>query len=295
MAIFDFLFGSSNPPPVTTTTQTNIPSYIAEPTADIIGEAMDVAKEGYIPYTGPRLAGLTPTELAAMQQAQGMAGIGALQAGQAYTAATAAGAPAISGVGQYMTDYQKQVADIAAKEMQEQSLQQQQQIAAQAVGAGGLDSSRFAILEAERQKALTEGLGNLYATAQADAYKTALAASQKDREQQLKSAGGMGQLAATGQQLGQADIAQQLGIGALEREQQQKALDITYSDFLKEQQYPKEQLGFVSNIIRGAQFPTQQVTTSPGQTRAPIGQQLLGFGLQGLGAAAGLGWQPFGK
>lgn len=293
MAIFDFLFGSSNPPPVTTTTQTNIPSYIAEPTADIIGEAMDVAKEGYIPYTGPRLAGLTPTELAAMQQAQGMAGIGALQAGQAYTAATAAGAPAISGVGQYMTDYQKQVADIAAKEMQEQSLQQQQQIAAQAVGAGGLDSSRFAILEAERQKALTEGLGNLYATAQADAYKTALAASQKDREQQLKSAGGMGQLAATGQQLGQADIAQQLGIGALEREQQQKALDITYSDFLKEQQYPKEQLGFVSNIIRGAQFPTQQVTTSPGQTRAPIGQQLLGFGLQGLGAAAGLGWQPF--
>ena len=293
MAIFDFLFGSSNPPPVTTTTQMNIPSYIAEPTADIIGEAMDVAKEGYIPYTGPRLAGLTPTELAAMQQAQGMAGIGALQAGQAYTAATAAGAPAISGVGQYMTDYQKQVADIAAKEMQEKSLQQQQQIAAQAVGAGGLDSSRFAILEAERQKALTEGLGNLYATAQADAYKTALAASQKDREQQLKSAGGMGQLAATGQQLGQADIAQQLGIGALEREQQQKALDITYSDFLKEQQYPKEQLGFVSNIIRGAQFPTQQVTTSPGQTRAPIGQQLLGFGLQGLGAAAGLGWQPF--
>ena len=216
MAIFDFLFGSSNPPPVTTTTQTNIPSYIAEPTADIIGEAMDVAKEGYIPYTGPRLAGLTPTELAAMQQAQGMAGIGALQAGQAYTAATAAGAPAISGVGQYMTDYQKQVADIAAKEMEEKSLQQQQQIAAQAVGTGGLDSSRFAILEAERQKALTEGLGNLYATAQADAYKTALAASQKDREQQLKSAGGMGQLAATGQQLSQADIAQQLGIGALQ-------------------------------------------------------------------------------
>ena len=293
MAIFDFLFGSSNPPPVTTTTQTNIPSYIAEPTADIIGEAMDVAKEGYIPYTGPRLAGLTPTELAAMQQAQGMAGIGALQAGQAYTAATAAGAPAISGVGQYMTDYQKQVADIAAKEMEEKSLQQQQQIAAQAVGTGGLDSSRFAILEAERQKALTEGLGNLYATAQADAYKTALAASQKDREAQLKSAGGMGQLAATGQQLSQADIAQQLGIGALQREQQQKGLDIVYSDFLKEQQYPKEQLGFVSNIIRGAQFPTQQVTTSPGQTRAPIGQQLLGFGLQGLGAAAGLGWQPF--
>jgi len=295
MAIFDFLFGSSNPPPVTTTTSQNIPSYIAEPTADIIGEAMDVAKEGYIPYSGARLAGLTQDELAAMESARAMGGIGTLRGSEAYTAATASGAPAIGGVDQYMTDYQQRVADIAARQMREESQKQQQQIAAQAVGAGGLDSSRFAVLEAERQKGLTQGLGDLYATAQADAYKTALAASQKDREQQLRSALGMGTTATTAAQLGASDVAQRLGIGALQREQQQKGLDIAYSDFLKEQQYPKEQLGFVSNIIRGAQFPTQQVTTSPGQTRAPIGQQLLGFGLQGLGAAAGLGWQPFGK
>ena len=44
MAIFDFLFGSSNPPPVETSniTTSEIPQYIAGPTADIIGEAMDV-------------------------------------------------------------------------------------------------------------------------------------------------------------------------------------------------------------------------------------------------------------
>ena len=105
MAIFDFLFGSSNPPPVTTTTSQNIPSYIAEPTADIIGEAMDVAKEGYIPYSGARLAGLTQDELAAMESARAMGGIGTLRGGEAYTAATASGAPAIGGVDQYMTDY----------------------------------------------------------------------------------------------------------------------------------------------------------------------------------------------
>ena len=79
MAIFDFLFGSKNPPPVTTTEGMSIPSYIAEPSADIIGEAMDVAKEGYQAYQDPRLAGLTQTEKDAMQQGVGMAGIGALQ------------------------------------------------------------------------------------------------------------------------------------------------------------------------------------------------------------------------
>ena len=154
MAIFDFLFGSKNPPPVTTTEGMSIPSYIAEPSADIIGEAMDVAKEGYQAYQDPRLAGLTQTEKDAMQQGRDMAGIGGLRGGQAFTAATAAGAPALSSVGSYMTDYQKKVADIAAQQMKDQSAIEQQNIAARAVGSGGLDSSRFAILEAERQKNL---------------------------------------------------------------------------------------------------------------------------------------------
>ena len=299
MGVFDFLFGAKNPPPVETTniTTTEIPKYIAAPTADIIGEAMDVAKEAYVPYKGPRLAGLTQVEQDAIKQAQAMKGIGALKGAQAYTAATAAGAPAIGGVSQYMTDYQKKVADIAAQKMRDESAMQQQGIAAKAVGAGGLDSTRFAIQEAERQKNLTTGLGDLYTKAQANAYTTALKAAQQDRAQQLRSAMGMGTTAAQAQTVEQADIQQQLGIGALGRGLDQSALDITYTDFLTEREYPKEQLGFVSNIIRGAPFA--QKTTSVGQVPqaqpAPFFQQAMGLGMQGLGMAANLGWQPFGK
>ena len=299
MAIFDFLFGSKNPPPVETTniTTTEIPKYIAEPTADIIGEAMDVSKEAYVPYTGPRLAGLSQTEKDAAAQAKAMSGIGALRGTQAYTAATAAGAPAIGGVGQYMTDYQKKVADIAAKQMKDQSAIEQQGIAAKAVQAGGLDSTRFAIQEAERQKNLTTGLGDLYTKAQASAYATALKAAQQDKAQQLRSAMGMGTVGAQAQTMEQADIQQQLGIGALGRGLDQTALDISYTDFLSERDYPKEQLGFVSNIIRGAPFPSK--TTSVGQVPqaqpAPFLQQALGLGMQGVGMAANLGWQPFAK
>ena len=240
MAIFDFLFGSKNPPPVETTSisTTEIPKYIAEPTADIIGEAMDVSKEAYVPYTGPRLAGLSQFEKDAAAQAKAMSGIGALRGTQAYTAATAAGAPALSSVPSYMTDYQKKVADIAAQQMRDQSAREQQDIAAKAVGAVGLDSTRFAIQEAERQKNLTTGLGDLYTKAQASAYQTALKASQQDRAQQLRSAMGMGTLGAQAQTVEQADIQQQLGIGALGRGLDQTALDITYTDFLSERDYP---------------------------------------------------------
>ena len=233
----------------------------------------------------------------AAAHAQAMKGIGALRGTQAYTAATAAGAPAIGGVGQYMTDYQKKVADIAAKQMKDQSAIEQQGIAAKAVQAGGLDSTRFAIQEAERQKNLTTGLGDLYTKAQASAYATALKAAQQDKAQQLRSAMGMGTVGAQAQTMEQADIQQQLGIGALGRGLDQTALDISYTDFLSERDYPKEQLGFVSNIIRGAPFPSK--TTSVGQVPqaqpAPFLQQALGLGMQGVGMSANLGWQPFAK
>ena len=297
MAIFDFLFGSKNPPPVETTniSTTEIPKYIAEPTADIIGEAMDVAREGYIPYTGARLAGLTPEEQAAMAQAQGMKGISALRGTEAYDAAKAAGAPALAGMAPYMTDYQKKVADIAAQQMRDQSAIEQQNIAAKAVGAGGLDSSRFAILEAERQKNLGTGIGDLYTKAQAASYAQALKASQQDQAQGLRSGMAMGSLGTQAQMAEQADIAQQMGMGALERGLGQTALDIGYTDFLSERDYPKEQLGFVSNIIRGAPFG--QKTTSVGQIPqaqpAPWGQQMLGLGMQGMQLAGNLGWNPF--
>ena len=296
MAIFDFLFGSKNPPPVETTSisTTEIPKYIAEPTADIIGEAMDVAREAYVPYTGPRLAGLSQFEKDAATQAQAMRGIGALRGSQAFTAATASGAPALGGVAPYMTDYNKKVADIAAQQMRDQSAIEQQDIAAKAVSAGGLDSTRFAIQEAERQKNLTTGLGDLYSKAQAAAYSTALKAAQQDKAQQLRSGMGMGTLGAQAQTVEQADIQQQLGIGALGRGLDQTALDITYTDFLSQRDYPKEQLGFVSNIIRGAPFA--QKTTSVGQVPqaqpAPFFQQAMGLGMQGLGMAAQLGWNP---
>ena len=294
--MFDFLFGSSNPPPVETTSisTTEIPKYIAEPTADIIGEAMDVGREAWVPYTGPRLAGLTPAEQAAMTQAQGMKGISALRGTEAYDTAKAAGGPALAGMAPYMTDYMQKVADVSAQKMRDQSAIQQQELAAKAAGSGGLDASRFAIMEAERQKNLTSGIGDLYTKAQAAAYGQALKASQQDQAQGLRSGMAMGSLGTQAQMAEQADIAQQMGMGGIERGLGQTALDIGYTDFLSERDYPKEQLGFVSNIIRGAPYPMQTTTRGqmPQAQPAPWGQQALGLGMQGMSAMGGLGWNP---
>jgi len=297
MALFDFLFGQKNPAPVETSniSKTEIPQYIAQPTAEMVAAAQDVASEGYMPYGAQRLEGLSADEQAGIGQARGMAGISTLQGQQAFDAATDAQQAITTGAGgdidKYMTDYQSNVADIAAQRMRDQSAIEQQNIAKQAVGSGGLDSSRFAILEAERQKNLNQGIGDLYAKSQANAYTTALGAAQSEQERAQKGAAGM-TLAAQGQQgLTQGDIGTQLGIGSLQRDQDQKGLDIAYGDFLQEQNKPKEQLGFLSNIIQGAPFATTTTSTgmAPGQQRAPIFSQLLGGAGSILGAGSKLG------
>ena len=297
MGMFDFMFGGGTPEMQPTSSE-QIPAYLQAAGANLVGAAQDVAQEEYIPYTDPMLAAMTPEQLAAQQQGIGMAGVSTGQMAPAMAAMQAAtGGPTQAQISGYMSPYMTGVADIAAQKMQDQSLMQKQQIAASAAGAGGLDSSRYAIQEAERQKNLTTGIGDLYTKAQAAAYSQALKASQQDQAQGLRSGMAMGSLGTQAQMAEQADIAQQMGMGGLERGLGQTALDIGYTDFLGERDYPKEQLGFVSNIIRGAPFG--QKTTSVGQIPQaqprPWGQQMLGLGMQGMSMAAGLGWQPFAK
>jgi len=292
--MLDFLFGSKQASQ-DSQTEIKLPEYMEKAAESLVATAGDVAKEDFIPYTGPRLAGLSDIEKQAMQQAQGQRGIGQIQQGQAYTAATAAGAPALDSMGGYMTDYNKNVADIAARQMRDQSAIEQQNIAAQSAAVGGFGGSRQAILEAERQKNLQQGIGDLYTKAQADAYQTALSASQADRQSQLQSALGMSTTSAAQQQSGQADIQQQMGLGGLQRGMDQQALDLGYSTFMQERDYPKQQLGFYSDILRGVPTGETRNYTGPAVQQPSLFSQAMGLGIQGLGVAANLGFQPFAR
>jgi hypothetical protein len=290
--MLDFLFGTKQAAQ-DSTTQIKLPEYMERAAESLVATAGDVAKEDFIPYTGPRLARMSDLEKQAIDQAQSQRGIGSMQQDQAFTAATAAGAPALTSVGDYMTDYNRNVADIAARELRRQSEISDQGIAAQAASAGAFGGSRQAILEAENQRNLQQGLGDLYARAQADAYQTALSAAQQDRQNQLRSALGMSTVAGARQASGTADVNQLMGLGGLQRQMDQQALDIGYSNFLQERDYPKQQLGFYSDILRGVPTGETRQYTGPPVQQPSLFSQALGLGIQGLGVAANLGFQPF--
>ena len=293
MALFDFLFKPGSPE-MMPTESTQLPDYLKKAGANMVGAAMDVAGEDYIPYTDPRIAGFNQAQLDAMQQGLGMGGISTLQGQQAFdTAKGAAGGPTQAQITGYMNPYMTQVADIAAQKMKDESAIQQQKLAASAAQSGGLDSTRFAIQEAERQKNLTSGIGDLYAKAQAEAYKQGVDTSKFAQEQGLKGAIGMGTLAQQQQNLGFGDVQNQLGIGQLAQGQNQRALDLAYQNFQEERFYPKDQLNFLSGILSAD--PNQRATTTNTAVSQPsFFESALGFGASAANIAAGLGWKPFG-
>lgn len=78
------------------------------------------------------------------------------------------------------------------------------------------------------------------------------------------------------------------GVGAERRGLMQRGLDLGYEDFLRQQAYGREQLGYLSNLLQGV--PIQPGSTVSTFGRVPsAGEQALGAGLGALGLYQALG------
>jgi hypothetical protein len=157
---------------------------------------------------------------------------------------------------------------------------------AQAVNAGAFGGSRTAVADYLAQEGLQQQLGDIDAMGRDAAFRDARAGFDRDRQTGLS---GLGQYASLAGQRRAGDIqgAQLLeGIGKSQLGEQQAGLDIGYQDFLKQQGFNKDQLGFMSNILQG--IPVQPNKTVTGfQNYNPM-QQALGAGIAGLGLYRGI-------
>ena len=103
--------------------------------------------------------------------------------------------------------------------------------------------------------------------------------------------GGLG----TQQQAAGLDLARaQEQFGALGQREKQAALDMAYQDFIRQQQYPYAQLGFMSDILRGSANLAQTGSRAIYETPPSMGAQLLGLaGTIGGAYLGGGGKLPF--
>jgi hypothetical protein len=189
-------------------------------------------------------------------------------------------------------------------ERQQQDAQRQADIArqtqnAQAARSGAFGGSGNLIANNQLNAALMRQKGDLQAQGLNTAYNQAMqqynAQNQLNAQQQQFGAGlglqGL-QTALSGAQglgqLGQQQYTQNMGINALQNQyglqqqaQMQKDIDTKYQDFLNYQNYPYKQIGFMSDIIRGA--PLTQTGSSVYQAPPSTVQNIASLGLGAAG------------
>ena len=95
-----------------------------------------------------------------------------------------------------------------------------------------------------------------------------------------------GALGQATQQLGAADVGLLAGLGGLERQIEQAQIDAIRQTQLQEAMAPYQQLGFVSDIYRGAPTTSMALTSQTAPTASPL-QTAGGLGVGTLATAAG--------
>ena len=299
--------GGSSAPANTTSTSTQtteLPEWARGYAKDTLakGQALtDINQNPYQQYSGDRIAGFSPMQQQAMQNAQGMSV--APQVGQGTAAATMAGLGGLGVAGQanpygfqnqvggYMNPYMNQ---ILAPQLAEANRQydigatRQQSAATQAGAFGG---SREAIMAAENERNRNTGLNQIVGQGYNTAFTNAQNQYNQNLQNQLQGFGMANQAAGQLGQLGQNQYTQNMGINQLQNQYggqqqalQQQGLTQAYQDFQNQQNYPYKQLGFMSDMIRGLPLG-QQSTKSVYEPPGSISGQIGGLGMGALGLA----------
>ena len=292
---------SSEPQPTNqSVTQTSIPEY-AKPYAEkMLGKTEALTNAPYQTFQGERIAGFTPMQQQSFQQTanlqpskqigtatqmSGLAGLGALGAGQQY----AQQATNPYSMQAYMSPYIESALAPQMRDAARQSAMLGQQNQAQAVQQGAFGGSRSALVEAERQRNLQNQMGDIYGRGMQSAFEQARQAQQFGSTLGLQGYQTAGQMAGQLGQLGQTQFGQQKDIiqglqsaGAQQQALEQKRLEQQYADFAAQRQHPYQQLSFMSDMLRGLPL-SQYSQTMYQQPTSPIAA-LAGAGMTFAGA-----------
>jgi len=233
-----------------TVTQTNLPEYLQPFVTDLARRSQAVSNQKYVPYKGQRIAGFDPLQNQAFKQAEGMDKKWG-EFGQ-------------DDAQRYMNPYQQNVTDSAIRKMNEQAQANMALNGLRSAQSGGYGGSGNAIMNAMTARTLQQDVGDRQAQDRAAAYLNAQQMFGQDRANAYQN------------------IQQLQGLGALRQGLGQKKMDMAYADFLRQRDYPKEQLGFLNNNIHG--LPQQMGSTAITYAQQPSAiNQWLGTGIAGLG------------
>ena len=115
-----------------------------------------------------------------------------------------------------------------------------------------------------------------------------LSSDRAGQAQRLSSAELLSNLGGRQQEMDLQRLSALGGVGSERRGLMQRGLDTGYEDFLRQQAYGREQLGYLSNLLQGIPVTPGSTVSTFGRVPSPE-QQALGAGLGALGLYQSLG------
>ena len=273
----------------TTTSNTTASPEAMAAYRDILARATTAADKPYEAYTGERVAGFSPDQLAAFQSTRDAQGMMSPYISEATGMARAGAAPIdAAAIARYQNPYQQSVIDATMADLQQQNAMAQSQVSGNAALRGALGGSRADVARAltagEQARAQAPILANL----RASGYDRAMAAAQQDRSAASSGASlitGIGDAAHTG---AYRDIASLYGMGQQQQGNQQAGLDAAYQAWTQQQAYPTQQISWLTDIASRAGGGMGSSTTGTKTDPAPNPMNAI-LGLAGTVAGAALG------
>ena len=283
-----------------TVTQQQLPRYAKPYFMGVLQSGAAESKRPYVDYEGDRMAGLTPDEIEAQSAVRDIYRQGDIPemgqaAGMLGRASEVSASPRMWGKDaykQYASPFFEEVIDIEKESAARQAAKENVTSALGSAGRGTLGGYRSGIMAAERERNLGEQLHNIEATGRQRAWDSARAAFLDDEgrrqmaaQQQASLAGQIADLGMSRRQQSMDRISALEQVGMGQRELQQAAMDMAYQDWIEEQNWGKQQLGFMNEILRGLPTGanTRQVLPGPSTGQLVAGGVTAGLGglLQG--------------
>ena len=299
MAALDFLFQGEQLPQVTSTTNTNTayPEWYSKYLSQLIGRASAIAGEPYQPYEYPRIAGFNADQNTAFDMTRDNEGIWqpALAGAQSMTEESSVPFDAAQ-FGQFFNPYVDQVVDrigdLGARNLSEKLLPE---VNDTFTNAGHFGSSRHADFTGRALRDTQEAVLGQQGSALASGFENQMKAYEDAKRRQQSGGAQLSEIGSNLQGLGLRDAASLEAIGQTQQGQTQRNLDLAYQDFLEQRDYPRTNVSFLSNVIRGLPMNTSTSSTSTGPAQqGQMGQsplaQLTGAGLGIYGLGQSMGW-----
>lgn len=283
----------------TVKTSSSPPPQFMNAYTDLMNAGTALASQPLQQYGGPMVQGFTPQQQQAfstIQNSQGMAAPFLNSAAQyASAGATPISPTAFSAdqVGQYLSPYTQNVVDATQRQFNLQNAQAQTGLKGNLAAAGALGGDRQAVMQAQlagqQQNAQAPVIAGLYNQGYGQALNefnqqqgVGLQAQEATNQGAQNAAYAYGMLGPAALNTSLTGAAANLQAGNMQQQLGQEQLNIPYEQFIQQQAWPYQQLGFLGGLDTslGSVAGGTSSTTQPGPN---IFSQLLGAG---LGAAS---------